>query len=236
VATGAVIAILLSLNVLHSSPLDDYQGLTMLTALILGPLTFFAANLVASRERRAGSIDTLAGTPITLRSRTAAVLLAVLGPTALTVVLIAATFVTYRALGAHPPRWPTVPELAVPPATVLGAGLIGVMTARWLPVPGGAAVVMIGLVLWVQFSSYQMLHETAMSLAPFRELDINDGHGHVTGYFKGSLSWHIAYILCLDVMAAIGALLATPGRRAPLLAVGAAVVGAAVLTGWVQLA
>jgi hypothetical protein len=236
VAVGALYSLVLSLNVPYGSPaLDDYQSFSMLSALIMGPPTLFAANLVASRDRRAGSIEMLSSTPAGARTRTSAMLFANLGPAALSIVVIAVALGAFRLLDMAPPRWPPLGELAVQPATVLGAGLLGVMTARWLPIPGGAAIVMVALVLWVDLSGYHLPSETAMSLAPIREFEVSNGQGHVTGTFAGSLPWHIAYILCLDAMAAIGALLATPGPKKKLLTAGAVAVTGAIITGWIQL-
>jgi len=227
-----------------SAAYQSYETLTVMPSFLLGPLVFFAANLTASRDRRAGTTDLLTGMPTSTRTRTAAALLAALGPATLTVVVISMTALIYRAFGAQPVRWPTVMELAMQPARVLGAGLLGVMIARWLPRPGSAAIVMVALYGWhlvgpglADHGASMQAANTVRSFAPFREVLTYGGPNDTIGsyLFFGSIVWHNAYLLCLGAMAATGALLATRGPRRLLLLAGAAAVASAVFCGWRQL-
>ncbi|WP_033345887.1 hypothetical protein [Catenuloplanes japonicus] len=233
VVLGCLLAQVLCLRALHGSALDHYQAMTLLPGFVLGPVAFFAANLTASRERRAGMTHVVAVVPVDLRQRTAAALVATAGPAALTVLVVVVTVLAHRAMPGPPLVRPGLPELAVPPVTVLAAGQLGVMTARWLPWPGAAASVMLALVLWVQGSGAEFRRPVWSALAPFAELDINAG-GRIIGFLPVSMPWHVAYLLCLGAMAAVAALLATPGPRRGLLVAGAGAVLAAVLCGWRQ--
>jgi hypothetical protein len=232
-----------------SPPFQSFSALTVLPSLVLGPFVFFAANLTASRERRAGTSELLAGTPLSPRARTAAALLAALGPAVLTALIIAVTLLFYHGIGAQPVRWPSVLELTMQPARVLGAGLLGVMVARWLPWPGSAAVTMVLLYAWSNIGPWIATYGTAdathtmrsaylwISFAPFREVVTyrDPTLANVSPAFYGSIAWHDAYLLCLGAMAAVGALLATPGPRRPLLTAGTVAVAAAAFSGWRQL-
>jgi hypothetical protein len=232
-AAGSYVFALNHVN--NGSAGNIYEGITSVQSLILGPAAFFAANRAASRDRRADTAEMVTTAPTGPRRRTIAVLLAAAGPAVLTAAVIAALAMTYRGVGITPPRWPAWPELAVQPVTVLGGGLLGVLTARWVPHAGGAAIVMLALYWGEALIGRGPGTETIQVLAPFSELQLNDTRGHMVGWFPGSVPWHLAYLLCLDAMAAIGAVLATPGPRRALLAAGCAAVAGAALTGWAQL-
>lgn len=106
--------------------------------------TLFAANLVASSARRTGAAAQLGAVPLDPQLRTASVCLGVLaGPVALAGLLTAALAWIERDLGPAAATeyrgqygvhhgW----EYAQLPLIWLGAGLLGVAVARWLPWPG----------------------------------------------------------------------------------------------------
>jgi hypothetical protein len=229
VLAGAILATATALESLSEhEPLYDYQNLTMLHSFAMGPLVIVAAHLTARRDDRAGMRQAVAAAPATERHRSAGVLCAAVGPALLAAALVAATVALYRLLDADPLWWPGTAELAVQPVRLLGAGLLGVMTARWLP--GRVRPVMVvGLVaaamVLVGRSGNTTLKSTINALFVFNDL-------HQRWF---SVYWHLGYLSCLSAMAAVGALLGTPGPRRALLAVGAVSVAAAALTGWAQL-
>jgi hypothetical protein len=230
---GLVITLPWVLIASNSGPLNHYQALTLLPGLLLGPMAFFASNLAASRDRRAGSNELIAATPVDARTRTAGALAGTIGPAALsaaTVILVNLTAGT-QIDGTHQT---TLAEQAIQPVTVLAAGLLGVMTARWLPWTGGAAIVMIGLVAWVATASFQFRHPTAQVLAPMTELDINNGRD-IVGYLPIAVHWHLIYLLCLAALAAIGALITTPGPRRGLIVAAILTITLTIGSGWQQL-
>jgi len=229
ILSGAILATALSMESLREhNPLYDYQGLTMNQSFVMGPMILIAANLITRRELRAGTRQLIAATPVTERRRLAGLLCAAAGPALLTAVLIMLTATLYRLLGADPVWWPDITEYAVQPVRLLGAGLLGVMIARWLADPIRpallACVVAVAMIV-VSRSDNAMLRTALSALFVFNDL-------HAKAFDVG---WHVGYLLCLDAMAAIGALLATPGPRRALCAVGAVSVAGAVFTGWAQL-
>lgn len=221
------------INQAPGTPYNVYLGLTILPSFLLGPLTLFAANLLASRERRAATTEILAPAPTPARTQTLGLLIAPLGPAALAAVIAAAQVAGFRAFGLTPSRWPTIAELAIHPAMVLGGGMLGVAVARWLPIPGAAAITML-LLVGTYPAGAAFGRDSWMSFAPLMDLAATEDFQHIT-YFPGSVAWHVAYLLCLDAMAAIAALLATPGPRRALLAAGAGTALAAAAAGWAQL-
>jgi hypothetical protein len=236
IVAGSLISAGLAAAVLAGAPPNNvYEALTVLYSFVLGPLAFFTARLAASRDRRSRLSRVLDATPVRERTRTIALLIACCGPAALVAAMAGATVIAYRTADATPPRWPTIGVLLVQPVTVLGGGLLGVMTARWLPWPGAGLTVMAILVIWVQLAGYDTRHETARSLAPYRALSTTNATGTVIAYFPGSLTWHTLYLLGLCAMAAIGALLATPGRRRALYLTTALAIAVACAAGRIQL-
>lgn len=189
------------------------------TGLYLPLIVFTAANLCASRTRRARTAELFDATAATSFDRTLAQCLAALGPAAVVLVLVLGSLTYYSVLGPNLPAIPPLAQLLSLPLTVLGAGTLGVMVARWLPYRGAALVVLVGLVFGSAFvsSEYRMLitlveyaHETDAGWVLSRKPDVA----------------HAAYLLGLDVMAVIGALLVHAGRRRALLALGAVVTAA----------
>jgi hypothetical protein len=191
--------------------------------LYLPTLTFFAANLCASRPRRARAGELFDATPASAADRTLAQCLAALGPVLVAVGIVAVAFaafaVTEPALPATPPLW----ALFSLPLAVLGAGTLGVMVARWLPFRGAALAVMVALVLATAYLS--AAHPMLSPVGDF--LDYTDDETYVLVPRPAGL--HAAYLLGLDTMALIGALLAHAGRRRLLLGLGAVATG---VTAW----
>jgi hypothetical protein len=213
-------------------PRTMYSLVTDLPTFLIGPFVFFAANLLASRERRQGSEEWLNSMPAPAAHRTAAAQLAVVGPLAVATALVLASLAVTLPAGAFI-RAPSALEVLSGLLPVLGAGLLGVMVARWLHWPGSAALVMAGLValhVWLN-DRYELLGAyVAWAAWPA------SGDSTVwAGLEPGSRSWHVAYLLALCAMAATGAALVHARRKLPVLALGGALTAAAVVAGWAQL-
>ena len=211
-------------------PRPAYGIITAAGIFFLGPFTYFAANLLASRDRRHGTEEWLTSLPAGRRDRTAAALVACTGPALVSAVIALALFAGFAGAGLLV-RNPPVLELLTIPIAVLGGGLLGVMVARWAPWPGAAALVMVGLVAahirlsgdWVLLGAYV---EFARWGATTNEW---------AGVIDGSRTWHVVYLGGLCAMAAIGALLFDVRRKVPLFLLGVAVTAVTVLAGWAQL-
>jgi hypothetical protein len=204
---------------------DRYVALTggAPLGLYLPPLAFFAANLCASRTRRARAGEVFDATAATPADRTLALCLAAFGPAVAAAAVVALAYAYFRLTGPALPPAPLFWEVLALPLAVLGGGLLGVLVARWLPFRGGALAVFAALVVasaWAgQF--WPML----VTLTEFADFQDDGGYRLVTDNPSGA---HAAYLLGLDVMAAVGALLAHRGHRRLLLGVGAVATGGTV--------
>lgn len=212
-----------------------FSGVTTGSTFYSGVFTYFAANLVATRERRSAVEELLAPLPAGPHARTIALCLAALGPALLNAALVTLTFVVFAMRDLFfvtPSFW----HVAQGPLTVLGGALLGVLVGRWAPYPGAALVVMVAMVAFnVAVSNgdeqYRSLG-TEVSWARWGPDNETDGW---YGYYPGSVAWHDAYLLALCGMAAAGALLRTVTARLPVLVAGGLLTAAMLAAGWAQL-
>jgi hypothetical protein len=214
---------------------SSFSAVTTGSTFYSGVFTYFAANLVATRERRSSAGELLTPLPAGPHPRTLALCLAALGPALLNAALVIVTFAAFAARDTFlvtPSFW----HVAQGPLTVLGGALLGVMVGRWAPYPGTALAVMVAMVAFNVVVSnspeqYRALG-TEVSWARWGPNDESDGW---YGYYPGSVAWHDAYLLGLCAMAAVGALLRTAFARLPLLVLGGLVTTTTVAAGWAQL-
>jgi hypothetical protein len=201
----------------------------LLFLLYLPLIATFAGSLVASSARRAGADEMLAALPVTVRSRSAALVLASLGPAALGGVAAAAVWYLQR----------DVPDASIPvqgaallgtPLLYIGITCLALAAARWLPWPGVPVGIVIGLFAWVataRSSSHAALVLTAPWLAGPDEAA---QERVIAGY---SDVWHLVYLIGLIGLAATAALFRDNLRR--MVMVGAAIGAPTVVAGWAQL-
>ena len=114
-----------------------------------GPIfVLFAANLVASSARRSGTEEMLRVTPTTDTRRTWATTLGVALPLAAAGAVAVGAMALVDGFNDIPPGdLLTAGELAQLPCVLAGAGLLGVLGARWLPFAGGALVTFVAATL-----------------------------------------------------------------------------------------
>ncbi len=211
-------------------PRPAYGIITAAGIFLLGPFTFFAANLLASRDRRHGSEEWLSSLPAGRRQRTAAALVACAGPAVLAAAIGLGLFAVLSVTGLLVHN-PPVLEMVTIPLAVLGGGLLGVMVARWAPWPGAAALVMVGLVAFhIQLDGDRVLLGAYVEFARWGETT-----DQWAGVIEGSRGWHAVYLAGLCAMAAIGALLVDARRKLPVFLLGVAVTAVTALAGWGQL-
>jgi hypothetical protein len=104
----------------------------------------FAANLVASGARRGRAEEMLNVAPTTDSRRTLAMSLGVALPLAAAGAVAAGAMVLIASVNDIPPdELQTAGELAQLPFILAGAGLLGVLAARWLPFAGGVVIMFI---------------------------------------------------------------------------------------------
>ena len=216
-----------------NGPREAFEMVTTLPTWFQGVFTYFAAHLVATRDRRARSGELLAALPVPAAGRTWALLVAALVPAAASTAWVLAVDAANEAQGLYvvpPDGW----HLAQGPLTVLGACLLATMVARVTAVPGVALLVMVVMVLADAWLNSHPL--TLQPLATFVPWPVwgDPGSGWI-GLHPGSPAWHDAYLLSLCAMAAAGAFLREARRRWLVLLAGGAATASAVVTGLLQL-
>ena len=199
-----------------------------------GVLVYFAAHLVASRDRRAHSGELLAAVPASGAQRVAGLCVAALVPALVAVVFVVTVHQVNEARGLYlvPPN---VWHLSQAPLTVLGGGLLGIMVARLTRVPGVPLLVMIAMVLvnaWL--NSKPLTLQPLATYVPWPVWTTLNTRSW-NGMNPGSPAWHVAYLAALCGMAATGAFLREAAHRTRVLCIGAAFTAAAVVTGLLQL-
>jgi hypothetical protein len=209
----------------------EYSTVTGSVAYLVGPIAFFAANLVASSGRRSGADEWTPSLPMPRLHRTSALLLACLAPAAFAAVLDLAVLYAIRLYGGldmHV-RWQ---HLASVPVTVLGGAVLGVAVARLLPWTGVPLVVVVALVsfnLWVTTKDPYLGFYVDFA-------EWTTPGNMVPAMVPGDPSWHLVFLLALTGLAGCGALL-RDARRWWLPFTMGAVLGVVVLvSGTLQLA
>ena len=209
----------------------EYSTVTGSVAYLVGPIAFFAANLVASSGRRSGADEWTPSLPMPRLHRTSALLLACLAPAAFAAVLDLAVLYAIRLYGGldmHV-RWQL---LASVPVTVLGGAVLGVAVARLLPWTGVPLVVVVALVsfnLWVTTKDPYLGFYVDFA-------EWTTPGNMVPAMVPGDPSWHLVFLLALTGLAGCGALL-RDARRWWLPFTMGAVLGVVVLvSGTLQLA
>lgn len=229
---GGALTVVLVLVVGDNGTRDAFEVLSSGPTFFYGVFVYFAANLVASRDRRARSGELLAATSSPVTDRVAGLCVAAAVPA-----LVCTAFVVLvHALNLARDLYLVVPgawHLAQAPLTVLGGALLGIMVARLTSVPGVALLVMVAMFAWNVWVS----NHTAdiQTLGTYMSWALWAPHPEWVGMEAGSPAWHVAYLAALCAMAASGAFLRDSRRPWRVLLVGAACTAAAVTAGVLQL-
>jgi hypothetical protein len=217
-----------------SIPRDAFETVTSMSSFFPGVFGILAANLVATRDLRAGSTELLAPLPGRLGERVAALCLACFVPALLALaigVATAAYFVGDGRFVEAPGAW----HLLQGPATVLGGCLLGVMLGVWLPARGTAVIALVAMVavnVWLAgLGDHGGLFGPAVMWAAWDAIFPT----HWDGLLPGDPAGHLLYVLGLAGMAAAAALVRVVDRRGPAVLLGLASVAAAVVGGILQL-
>jgi hypothetical protein len=205
---------------LPDSPYEQYSLATGMIVFLMGPAAFFAANLVATSERRSSADEWTPALPMPAVRRTTALLVAgaALGAVALAIQLV------LIALAYDQPvlelRWTHV--LSVPVA-ITGAVVLGVAVARLLPWPGAPLLVMAAITAANIWASNNEVY-----LGLYVDFAQWTGNDAIPGMHPGSGAWHLVYLAAFVGLAAFGAVLRDV-RRVWIPVLGGAVCGTLVL-------
>jgi len=221
-------------TVLHDEAHRDVIGsITSGPTFFVGVLALFGANLVTTRDRRAGSTELLTPLPVREHDRTRALILASLLPAAATLALVLLFHVIFLVLHFYA-RVPSAGLVLQAAVTVWGGGLFGILVGRWAPVRPAAVLAVVLLVaanVWTEGAEPQRrLFGLMTSWLAWNTRNPNKD----TPFIDGSPGWHIGYLLSLCCLAATVALLKTAPRRGRLLVIAALCCAGAVVAGIAQ--
>jgi len=217
-----------------------YLNIFLMVSLLAPVVAIFVANMVASGARRARAEEVLSVAPAPDTERTLALCLGV----ALTLGSIGVGGVVVMSLIAaigqangqlDTSSIQTAGELAQIPPILVGAGLLGVLTARWLRFPGAALVTFVVFVVvgGIVFKSIGIETGTRWfwwsTSTPMGEF-LYEGPE-----LAGDPWWHAAYLVGLCACATVASVYRDRGQWAKLVGVGLPVAAATVAVGLLQL-
>ncbi|WP_433723102.1 hypothetical protein ACQP2Y_45820 [Actinoplanes sp. CA-051413] len=222
-----------------------YAATLLAVCLFYAPLTVISANRVAAATFRRQVREPLDAAPVDARQRTIGAILGLLrGPVLVGVagMLVMSIVAPFTAPAPGDPvngiYGRGVLEHLQVPVLVLGAGLLGIALARWVPMPGALPLVMLTLWFGVQglyapADAGGVVHAPTW-FAPWI-MWAAENVGLAPDHVLGQEMWHLAYLLGLSVLAGVAALLRTPGNRRGLWIIAAIAVLVTGLAGWQQL-
>jgi hypothetical protein len=209
-----------------------YEGVWFFTALYGGLLTYMAAHLVSSSSRRTHADRQLASSVLSARSRGGGLCLGVIfgpGGVAAALVLLLAWLESFGPVSESA----GLPELLQLYATVIGAGLFGVLVATWLRFPGSLPIGLVVIVfLTIALSSNKQMTDPLPWFAPY--ITAPDWIDQAWS-LEGSQAWHAAYLFGLCALAVCGVMLREPDNRSRWIVVSGLTLLLTAGVGWAQL-
>jgi hypothetical protein len=209
----------------HPRARDVFEAVGSTQSWTPGLPAIFVAYLVATRERRSGTLDVIGSLPVRDLDRVRGLCLASLGPGLVALVLNVAAMVALDARHGFPAAVSPA-HVLLPPLTVVGAVLMGVMVAVWAPfplAPALATILMIAFHVVVETGEPGHLFAPAVFWAAWPQA----GGEYWIGYLTGSPWWHLLYVAGLCGLAAAAALLRVAPRVSQVVPFG---LGALVVT------
>jgi hypothetical protein len=207
-----------------------YETIFTAVAFFAPLFVVFAANLVASGARRGRAEELLGVTPTTDTRRTLAMCLGIALPLAAVGAVGVGAMVLIDSVRDIPPeQFLTAGELAELPFVLAGAGLLGVLAARWLPFAGGALIMFVAATLGA--TSVFRRFDAGVWWMWWTTTTPFEGRQPVPGE-----PWlHAAYLAGLCVCATVAAVYRDRTQWTRLALVGVPVLAATLLLGWLQL-
>jgi hypothetical protein len=227
-----IVAVTSSLDSASAGRNAGYWYRTVFIAVaVFGPIfVLFAANLVAGSARRSGAEEMLSVTPTTDTRRAWAMSLGVALPLAVVgAVGVGAMALIDGVYDISPEDLLTAGELAQLPFVLAGAGLLGVLAARWLPFAGGALVAFVAATVggilafrWFDSGVWWMWWTTDTTIADRAPV-------------PGEPWLHAAYLAGLCACATVAAVYRDRTQWRRLALVGVPVAAVTLTLGWLQL-
>jgi hypothetical protein len=211
-----------------NGPRDAYETVETLLPFFPGILLILSANLVATRDHRAGSTELLAGVPVPTSRRTAAQLLAGVPVALLGLVVVLGVHLALLGQGRYVVA-PGPGQILQGPLCLAGAVCLGTLVARW-----STARVAILLVVVTMVMVNVLLNSTTTGayfgpMFNWAAYGLTDGAW--AGLYAGSPLWRTGYLTGLVGLAAAGAMLPVSPRPRRVVGVGLAVLAFTAVSG-----
>jgi hypothetical protein len=213
-------------------PRSAFETVNLVLTFYPGLTLVLAANLVGSRDHRAGSDEFLAPLPGRPEERVLALALASLAPAGVGFLCVLALHAVYLAKDQYvvaPGFW----HMVSGPVTLVGACLFGLMLAVWAPARSLGLVGLVALVtacVYLDVNGDAQYFGAAMAWARWGLIA-----EQWAGVADGSPMWHVGYLGSLSVLALAAAWVRVADRRAPAVVLGLVALAAAVGSGIAQL-
>ena len=213
-------------------PRSAFETVNLVVTFYPGLMLVLAANLVGSRDHRAGSAEVLGPLPGRPEERVLAVALASLAPAFVGLLAVLGLHAGYLAEDRYavaPGFW----HIVAGAVTLVGASLFGLMLAVWAP---ARSVGLVGLVALVAACVYldgrgdAHLFSASTSWARWGLYA-----GQWAGVYDGSPMWHVGYLASLCLLALAAAWFRVADRRTRPVVLGLCGLAAAGVTGIAQL-
>ncbi|MBO9521453.1 MAG: hypothetical protein J7518_07940 [Nocardioidaceae bacterium] len=211
-----------------------FESVTAALSFLPGVPCILAGHMLATRDRRAGSLDLLHAAPAQAMDRVRALCLGALLPGAVALLLNLALTGWYLATADFAVR-PSLAQVVQAPVTVTGACLLGTMLGVWLPSRATPVIAMVVLVA-LDVALYNTGTQGNLFAPMVAWADWGPYDGSVWyAMIPGSPAGHVVYLAGLCSLAAVGAVLRVAERRAPVLVAGVVALVVTVAGGWAQL-
>lgn len=193
-------------------PRHAHELVDTLMTFYPGVMLILVGNLVATRDHRAGSLETLAALPLRARERTAAQLVAALSTAVVGLVVVLVVHLLNLGLDRYDGHQePGVGQLLQGPVSLVGAVALGVMVGRWTTARMAIVLVVVGMVavnVWLGAQEGTYAYFGPM-MGWARWGAYAEAWG---GLFGGSPAWRLGYLVGLCVLAGLGAMLTVVRR------------------------
>lgn len=218
--------------VADQGPRSAFETVNLVVTFYPGLMLVLAANLVGSRDHRAGSAEVLGPLPGRPEERVLAVALASLAPALLGLLAVLGLHAGYLAedrYAVSPGFW----HILGGAVTLVGACLFGLMLAVWAPARSVGLVGLVALVaacVYVDGRGDAHLFSASMSWARWGLYP-----EQWAGVYDGSPMWHVGYLASLCALALAAAWVRVADRRTRPVVLGVCALVAVVATGIAQL-
>ncbi len=212
------------------------EFLAVITGMMLGVAIFLATHLTASSARRAGAEAQLSASPMDPVRRDLALCLGVLlGPAMVCLALSLLGAALSRGLtptfGEDVIEPWTITDVLQGPAMVLGAGILGIVVARWLPFPGSLLIGWFGMV----YLTLAMTGQGGATIPWLSWFMVSSGSSETSLIPQAAIAWHTVYLFAWSALGVCVVGLRQSSRKRGWMVASLVALAVVALAGYLQL-